>query len=94
MENANLVQAPDYILFNLNIHYNRDLSGGIIQGYRLFLEVQNLMGRTYLAAANNVSNSISATTGLQNPAATVLAATESVYAGPRRNFVGGLKVDC
>ena len=92
VDNANLVKAPDYTLVNLNLHYSRDITGHYAKGFRLFLEVQNLMNRTYVAAANNVSNSISATTGLQNPASIVLAATGSVYAGSPRNVVGGLKV--
>ena len=92
IDNANLVQAPDYTLININIHYGRDLSRGMIRGFRLFLEAQNLMNRTYVAGANNVSNSISATTGLQNAASVVLTATGSVYAGTQRNVVGGLKL--
>ncbi len=92
IDNANLVQAPDYTLFNLNIHYGRELADGYVKSFRIFLEVQNLMDRTYVASANNVSNSISATTGLQNLASGVLAATGSVYAGAPRNVVGGLKV--
>ena len=92
IDNANSVRAPDYTLFNLNLHYGHDLAGGTIKGFRLFVEVQNLMGRTYVASANSVSNSLNATTGAQNPVATVLAATGSVYAGAPRNVIGGLKL--
>lgn len=92
VDNANLVKAPNYTLFNLNIHYSGEVANSFVQGYRLFVEVQNLMDRTYVAAANNVSNALNATTGLQNPAAAVLAAGGSVYAGSPRNIVGGIKV--
>jgi iron complex outermembrane receptor protein len=86
VDNANTVKAPDYTLFNLNIHYSRDVVNSYVKGYRVFVEVQNLMDRTYVASANNVSNTLNGT------AATVLAATGSVYAGSPRNIVGGLKV--
>ena len=93
IDNANLVKAPDYTLFNLNFHYVGQMDGAHIKALRLYLEVQNLMNRRYAASANNVSNSLNATTGLQNPASIVLAATGSVYAGAPRNIIGGLKLE-
>lgn len=91
VDNANSVQAPDYTLFNLNLHY--DFEGrGVLRSGRLFLEAQNLMDRTYVASANNVSNSLNAATGLLNPATVVRAATGSVYAGQRRTVIGGMKL--
>ena len=92
VDNANSVKAPDYTLLNLNVHYAFAMSEGYAKSVRLFLEVQNFMDRRYVASANNVSNSISSTTGQLNPASAVLAATGSVYAGPPRNIIGGLKV--
>lgn len=92
LENANLTQAPDSTLFNFNIHYGREIAGNFIKSFRIFMEVQNLLDRTTIAAANNVANSLNATNGVQNPASAVLAATGSVYAGSPRNVVGGLKV--
>ena len=92
IDNANLVQVPDATLFNLNIHYNHDLTGSAVKGFRVFVEVQNLMDRRYVASANNISNSINAATGLQNPASTVFAAGGAIYAGAPRNIVGGMKV--
>jgi hypothetical protein len=32
-----------------------------------FFEVKNLLDKTYIASANNITNSLNATTGLQNP---------------------------
>lgn len=92
VDNANFVRAPDYTLFNLNVHYTFEVEGGFAKSARLFMEIQNLMDRRFVAGANNVTNSINATTGAQNPASQILAATGSVYAGPPRNIVGGLKV--
>lgn len=90
IDNANLVRAPDYTLVNLNLHYNMAVRDSF--GVRLFLEVQNLMDRRYAASANNVSNSLNATTGQQNGAVAILAATGSVYAGAPRNVLGGVKL--
>jgi iron complex outermembrane receptor protein len=92
VDNANLLQAPGYHLVNLNLHYDPDISFAFIKGFSLFLEVQNLFDKTYVASANNVSDSISATTGLQNPASVVAGATGSIYAGAPRTFVGGLRI--
>ena len=92
IDNANLVQAPDYTLFNLNVHYLVELQAGFAKSLRFFVEAQNVMDRRYAASANNVSNSLNATTGQQNGAATILAATGSVYAGAPRNFLGGVKL--
>ncbi len=58
-----------------------------------FFEVKNLLDKTYIASANNITNSLNATTGLQNPG-TVLAATGtgSIYAGAPRTFVAGMRL--
>lgn len=92
VDNANLVRAPDYTLFNLNLHYTHELRSGFAKAWRVFVEVQNLMDRRYAASANNVSNSLNATTGQQNGVAAILAATGSVYGGAPRNVLGGLKL--
>ncbi|HUN45706.1 MAG TPA: TonB-dependent receptor [Stellaceae bacterium] len=92
IDNANLVKAPGYGLVNLNLHYTPQLSLGILKTVTFFFEVQNLFDRVYVASANNVSDSISATTGLQNPASTVAAAGGSIYAGAPRTLIGGVKL--
>jgi iron complex outermembrane receptor protein len=63
-----------------------------LKGLRLFFEVQNLFNKTYVASANNVSDSISAVSGLQNPASVLAGIGGWIYAGAPRSFVGGIKV--
>jgi len=93
MENANLLKAPGYELVNLNLHYSRDVSYGYVKTMTLFFEVKNVFDRTYVASANNITDSISAVTGLQNPASVLATAgTGSIYAGAPRTFIGGLKL--
>ena len=62
------------------------------RNFRVFFEIQNLFGVTYVASANNVSDSINATTGLQNPASVVANAGGSIYAGAPRTLIGGVKI--
>jgi iron complex outermembrane recepter protein len=91
MDNANLIQAPSYTLVNLNAHYDPQWSYGILRGLRLFFEADNVLNKTYVASANNVADSISAVSGLQNPASVVANAGGSIYAGSPRAYVfGGL----
>jgi iron complex outermembrane receptor protein len=92
MDNANLVKAPGYALVNLNFHYDLSASEANPRNFRIYFEIQNLFNTTYIASANNVSDSISATTGLQNPASVVSGATGSIYAGAPRTFIGGIKM--
>jgi iron complex outermembrane receptor protein len=93
MENANLLQAPGYGLFNVNIHYDTAIEHDYLKGAIFFFEVKNVLDKTYIASANNITDSISAVTGLQN-SAVVLAntGTGSIYAGAPRTFVGGMRL--
>jgi iron complex outermembrane receptor protein len=45
-----------------------------------------------VASAQNLANTISGTTGLQNNAATLATTTGSVFAGAPRNIVGGMRL--
>jgi iron complex outermembrane receptor protein len=92
MDNANLVEAPAYHLVNLNLHYDPDIEFGFVKGFNLFFEIENLFDKTYVASANNISDSISSTTGLANSAAVLYGVGGSIYAGAPRTFVGGLRV--
>ncbi len=92
IDNANLLKAPGYHLVNFNLHYDPDIGFAFVKEFSVFLEVENIFDKTYVASANNVSDSINATTGLQNPASTVAGATGSIYAGSPRTFVGGLRI--
>jgi iron complex outermembrane recepter protein len=93
MENANLLKAPGYEIVNLNLHYNRDLGDPYLKAMTLFFEVKNVLDKTYVASANNISDSISAVTGVQNPGSVLATSgTGSIYAGAPRTFIAGLKL--
>lgn len=92
IDNANLAEAPSYELVNLNLHYNPRLAFGFLHGVNLFFEVDNLFDREWVASANNVANSISSVDGTQNNAASVEAATGSIYAGAPRTFIAGMRL--
>ncbi|WFU84952.1 TonB-dependent receptor [Bradyrhizobium sp. CIAT3101] len=91
MDNANLLKAPGYELVNVNVHYKTDLVSDSFKSLNLFLEVRNVFDRTYVASANNISNTVTAA-GLQNPASVLANTTGSIYAGSPRTFVAGMKV--
>jgi iron complex outermembrane receptor protein len=91
-DNANLIKAPGYGIVNLNLHYDPSIGASYLKGILFFLQIQNLFDKAYVASANNVSDSISATTGLLNPASVVASATGSIYAGPPLSVIGGIRV--
>ena len=91
MDNANLLKAPAYEVVNLNVHYKTDLTSDYLKSLNLFVEVRNLFDTTYVASANNISNTVTSA-GLQNPASVLAATTGSIYAGSPRAFVAGLKI--
>lgn len=91
MDNANLLKAPGYELVNVNVHYQTDLVSESFRSLNLFLEVRNVFDSTYVASANNITNSVTAA-GLQNPASVLANTTGSIYAGSPRTFVAGMKV--
>jgi iron complex outermembrane recepter protein len=93
IDNANLVKAPAYGLVNLNAHYIIELTQNELKSATLFLEVKNVFNTTYVASANDISDSLNSTTGTENPGS-VLATTGtgSIYAGAPRTFVGGFKL--
>jgi iron complex outermembrane receptor protein len=91
MDNANLLKAPGYELVNLNVHYKTDLLSDYFRSLSLYLEVRNVFDRTYVASANNITNSVTSG-GVQNPASVLANTTGSIYAGSPRAFVAGMKV--
>ena len=86
MDNGNLLKAPGYDLVNLNVHYRADVKGGYLDSLTAFLEVRNLLDRTYIASANNISDSLNAGTGLPNGSSVLANSTGSIYAGMPRPF--------
>lgn len=92
MDNANLLKAPGYELVNVNVHYRTDLVSDTFRSLNLFLEVRNVFDRTYIASANNITNTVSAA-GVPDLASTLASsAPGSIYAGSPRTFVAGMKV--
>ena len=91
IDNANLLKAPGYAIVNLNVHYTTELVG-YAKRLNLFVEARNVFDRTYIASAQNLANSISAVSGLQNGAGVLANTTGSVFAGAPRNFVGGIRL--
>ncbi|MGE3957220.1 MAG: TonB-dependent receptor [Vicinamibacterales bacterium] len=91
LDNANLIKAPGYSLVHLNLHYDGRRTGGPLKGLHLLFEVRNVTDKVWVASAGNLSNSLSATTGLQNDA-TALANSGGIYAGHPRSFFTGVRV--
>ncbi len=93
IDNGNQLMLPSYGLVNANIHYDGDLGANplFLKNVTVFLQVQNIFDRTWIAAANNITNTIDARGG-QNPGA-ILASTGtgSIYAGTPRAVMGGVK---
>ena len=91
MDNANLLKAPGYEVVNVNVHYKTDLTSDYFRRLTLFAEVRNIFDKTYVASANNISDSVSGA-GLQSPASSLANVTQSIYAGSPRAFVAGMRV--
>jgi iron complex outermembrane receptor protein len=93
MENANLLKAPGYGLVNLNVHYDTEIADGHLKAAVYFFEIKNVFDKTYVASANNITDTINAATGAQNPGSTLATTgTGSIYAGAPRTFVAGMKL--
>jgi iron complex outermembrane receptor protein len=92
IDNANLVKVPGYDLVNLNLHYTHEINDSFVKSISAYVELRNLTNQTYAAAANNVTDSLSAATGQQNGAASVAATSGSIYAGVPRSLFGGVRV--
>jgi iron complex outermembrane receptor protein len=92
MDNANMIKAPGNSLWNLDFHYDLSATESALRNIRFYFEIQNLFNTTYIASANNISDSINATTGLQNPASVIANTGGSIYAGAPRAFFGGVRV--
>lgn len=92
LDNANLLDAPGYSLVNLNLHYAAPQGHGIWSRLSAYAAVQNLLDKTYIASASNVSNTLNAGTGEQNGRDVLLASTGSIYAGTPRSVFAGLRL--
>lgn len=91
IDNAMLMKAPGYRLFNANLHYDLRTPGRMFEGIHLFVQVDNLFDRVYAASAAVIANSLNATTGAVNPAASMAGASGSFYAGSPRSVSAGIR---
>jgi iron complex outermembrane receptor protein len=55
-----------------------------------FASVQNMFDKTYVGSASVIADSINPATGQQNPAATLMTTTGSIYAGAPRTVYAGI----
>lgn len=94
IDNGNVLTIPSYGLVNTNLHFDRDVDIGLLKHFTAYFEVRNIFDRTWVASANNISNSVSLVNGsvVQNGWwALAQNATGSIYAGNPRLFQGGVK---
>lgn len=92
LDNANLAWAPGYGLFNLNLHYSRDIAQSWLKRFDIFFDVKNVTDRTYVAGAAVMTDGLIGRTGIQQDAALLSTNTgASVIAGQPRAFIGGVK---
>ena len=91
VDNGNLLKIPAYTLVNLNLHYDPPEGSGWLSRLSFFASVQNLLDKTYVGSASVISDSLNAATVTQNPAATLMNVTGSIYAGTPRTVYAGVK---
>ena len=86
MENANLLEAPGYDTVDLNVHYATEFSSGPVRSLLAYFEIRNVFDETYIASANNITDTVTSTP------ATLANASGSIYAGAPRTYYAGMKV--
>lgn len=91
LDNANLIKSPAYTITNLGVRFDGKLGGVRRRGLNLLFQVQNVTNKVYVSSGFLLADSISATTGEQNPAS-VLANQGSLLAGAPRTFILSTKV--
>ncbi|ARO56580.1 TonB-dependent receptor [Methylorubrum zatmanii] len=92
IDNANFLKVPGFAILNLNIHYAALLPNGYARRIDLYGEVRNVLDTTYVGSANPLANTLNAATGAQNGRAALAGTTGSIFAGPPRTFVAGMKL--
>ena len=86
MENANLLEAPGYDTVDLNVHYATEFSSGPVRSFLAYFEIRNVLDETYIASANNITDTVTSTP------ATLANASGSIYARAPQTYYGGMKV--
>ncbi len=91
LDNANLLKAPGYSIVNLGAHYDPPEGLGVVSKLSFYFTLQNIADKVYVGSASNITNAISATTGAQNGASVLEAATGSIYSGTPRTLIAGVR---
>lgn len=90
LDASNLSSIPGYGLVNLNVHYQREIENFYLRSVELYLSVNNVFDRRYMAATFIMPNTLTA--GVETPAAILANTAGGVYAGQPRTVVGGVKL--
>jgi iron complex outermembrane receptor protein len=85
VNNSNTLRAPSYNVFNLDLHYARDVKWGWLRRLEAFLELQNLLDDTYIGSAVTVTDDV------VNSQAS-LANKQAFFSGSPRAAFGGLRL--
>jgi iron complex outermembrane receptor protein len=92
IDNANLLSVPGHVLVNLNLHYDPPAAAGSNWSrIGVFVALQNVFDTVHVGSAAVISDSLSATTGEQNPASVLRSTTGSLYAGAPRTIYAGIR---
>ncbi len=91
VDNGNVLKAPGFAIVNLEAHWDPGVKLGGVSKLRVFFQVQNLLDKTYVASANNITDTLGGN-GQQNGASVLAASTGSIYAGSPRAFFGGVRI--
>ncbi|MEF3365283.1 TonB-dependent receptor [Methylocystis sp. 9N] len=90
LDASNLSSVPGYGLVNANVHYNRDVENFYFRNIELYLSVNNIFDRRYMASTFILPNTLTA--GIETPAAILFNTGGGVYAGQPRAVIGGVKL--
>ncbi|MFK5597772.1 TonB-dependent receptor family protein [Methylobacterium sp. HMF5984] len=91
LDNANLLRVPGFAVLNLNVHYATALVGDV-RRLDLYGEVRNVLDTAYVGAANPLANTLSPVSGLQNGRAVLANTSGTIFAGPPRTFMTGMRL--
>lgn len=90
MDNGNRLTAGPAETVNVNVHYNAQFVSGFVREMNTYFEVRNILDRTNIASANNVTNTLTA--GVESGASVLANGSGSIYAAESRAFYGGVKL--
>ena len=92
LDNANLLGAPGTTLIGVSAHYDPPPGHRALSRLRFYFDVENIVNKSYVASAGNLTDTLNATTGMQNGAGVLVNATGSIYAGTPRASYGGVRM--